>query len=88
MLSIIDGSRIEGHEWWQPLGSSIQLGDVPSSSQTHIWLTVVPEGVTLATRLPLAPGARDWLDAVADRFARLVESAAATPFALQQEVPA
>jgi hypothetical protein len=88
VLSIIDGSRIEGHEWWQPLGSSIQLGDVPSSSQTHIWLTVVPEGVTLATRLPLAPGARDWLDAVADRFARLVESAAATPFALQQEVPA
>ncbi|KRE39517.1 hypothetical protein ASG73_04190 [Janibacter sp. Soil728] len=88
VLSIIDGSRIEGHEWWQPLGSSIQLGDVPTSSQTHIWLTIVPEGVTLATRLPLAPGARDWLDAAADRFSRLVESATATPFALHLEVPA
>lgn len=80
VLSIIDGSRIDGHEWWRPLGSGIQLGDVPPSSQTHMWLTILPEGVTLATRLPLAPGAETWLDAVAARFGDLVATEAATPF--------
>lgn len=87
VLSTIDGSRIDGHEWWGPLQSAITLGDVPPSSQMHVWLTVVPDGVTLATRLPLAPGARDWLDAVAERFARLVEHEASSP-APPLEVPA
>ncbi|MGO1167529.1 MAG: hypothetical protein ACTMHL_13055 [Janibacter sp.] len=74
VLSIIDGSRIDGHEWWSPLGAGIHLGDVPPSSQSHIWLTILPDGVSLATRLALAPGARTWLDGVAERFARLVEA--------------
>lgn len=86
VLSIIDGSRIDGHEWWHALSSSIQLGDVPPSSQTHMWLTILPEGVTLATRLPLAPGAEAWLDTVAARFADLVTTEAAAPFAPHLEV--
>lgn len=88
VLSIIDGSRIVGHEWWRTLGSGIQLGDVPPSSQTHIWLTILPEGVTLVTRLPQAPGARTWLDAVAHRFTRLVEIEASAPFDSLQETHA
>lgn len=88
VLSIIDGSRIDGHEWWRTLGSSIQLGDVPPSSQTHIWLTILPEGVSLVTRLPEAPGARVWMDEVAHRFSRLVEIEASVPFESLQEAPA
>lgn len=80
VLSIIDGSRIDGHEWWRPLGSAIHLGDVPPSSQTHLWLTILPEGVTLVTRLPLAPGARTWLDDVAARFSHVVEIETSTPY--------
>ena len=77
VLSIIDGSRIDGHEWWRTLGSRIHLGDVPPSSQTHVWLTILPEGVSLVTRLPEAPDSRTWLDGVAERFARIVEAEAA-----------
>lgn len=88
VLSIIDGSRIVGHEWWRTLGSGIQLGDVPPSSQTHIWLTILPEGVTLVTRLPQAPGARAWLDAVAHRLTRLVAIEASAPFDSLQETHA
>lgn len=88
VLSLIDGSRIDGHEWWRPLHSQIHLGDVPPSSQTHMWLTIHPEGVTLATRLPLAPGAEAWLGEVAERFSRLVEAETSTPFAPSQEISA
>lgn len=88
VLSIIDGSRVAGHEWWRTLGSGIQLGDVPDSSQTHMWLTILPEGVTLVTRLPEAPGARAWLDGVAERFTQLVELEASAPVATLQEANA
>lgn len=88
VVSVIDGSRIEGHQWWGTLGSGIQLGDVPPSSQMHMWLTILPEGVTLVTRLPLAPGARAWLDGVADRFSHLVEAEVSTPFSVPQEASA
>lgn len=87
VLSTIDGSRVEGHEWWRPLEGRILLGDVPPSSQTHLWLTILPEGVSLVTRLPLAPGSREWLDGVAARLARLVEVETSTPF-VQQELSA
>lgn len=88
VVSLIDGSRIDGHEWWRPLGTGVQLGDVPPSSQTHMWLTILPEGVTLVTRLPLAPGARVWLNGVADRFSRLVETETSASLAPLQEATA
>lgn len=88
VFSIIDGSRIEGHEWWRTLGSGIQLGDVPRSSQTHMWLTILPDGVTLVTRLPQAPGARPWLNGVAGRFSELVETEASSLFLTPQEAHA
>lgn len=80
VLSIIDGSRIDGHEWWRPLGAAIHLGDVPPSSQCHMWLTILPEGVSLVTRLPLADGSEAWLDGVAERFARIVETETSRPY--------
>lgn len=88
VLSIIDGSRVAGHEWWRTLGAGIQLGDVPASSQTHMWLTILPEGVTLVTRLPEAPGAREWLDGVAGRFSQLVELEVPAPRLTLQEAHA
>ena len=84
VISTIDGSRVDGHEWWRTLGAGIQLGDVPPSSQTHLWLTILPEGVSLVTRLPLAPGSRTWLDGVAARLTALVDAERAAPFAPQE----
>lgn len=86
VLSLIDASRIMGHERWTALEGRIFLGDVAPSGQIHVWLSLLPDGAYLSTRLPLSPGSHQWIEDGADRLRRLASHLAMSrPHALTYE---
>lgn len=78
VLSLIDSSRIMGHERWADLEGRIFLGEVAPNGQIHVWLSLLPDGAYLTTRLPIAEGSHPWIERGADRMRRLT-AAAGTP---------
>jgi hypothetical protein len=77
VLSLIDSARIMGHERWSALEGQILLGDVGPSGQIHVWLSLLPDGAYLTTRLPLTDEGLPWIEAGAQRVRELATTALA-----------
>lgn len=78
VLSYMDGRRTPGWERWAETDAQILLGHVPPSSQVHLWINLMPEGLILEARHPDTPELSNWLAGVINGMRDLIT--AAEPF--------